>query len=314
MAIWPQASDPAFSSDDTARSTISRCSVHLLAGGHQPRVLQPEARAVEPGDAHHRDRLAAAHPPGQAEGRIGHRHPVGGDEHRGGLRRLLVELAPPEPSPDGTAVGRGARRVRLGHRHSSVSACMVDMRRQALGDHRRPGHAGVEVDAARRPDHQRHLVGRRNAVPLVAHLAPPVEGDVGGHDDEAQDVEEVPRAGSDHDVGRVPATDEVVEGQEQRTGQGHPAEPVGHAERADPFGLELADDEVAVERRGHRHDVADVGEDVDAHRRAEEAHDDGADHVERHGPVRHVVLVLVLEELRAAAGPPPPGRATGPRP
>ena len=102
--------------------------------------------------------------------------------------------------------------------------------------------------------------------------------------------------GPDHDVGRVPAAHEVVEGEEERHSQGHPAEPARQAERADPLRSQLAQQEVPVQGRRHGDDVADVGEDVDAHRRAEEAHDQRADHVEGHGPVRHVVLVLVLEE------------------
>ena len=106
----------------------------------------------------------------------------------------------------------------------------------------------------------------------------------------------MPLAGPDHDVRRVPPADEVVEGEEEGAGQGDPAEPARQAERAHPLRSELAHEEVAVHRRRHGDDVADVGEDVDAHRRAEEAHHEGADHVEDHRPVRHVVLVLVLEE------------------
>ena len=80
----------------------------------------------------------------------------------------------------------------------------------------------------------------------------------------------------------------------------HRKEP-GQAERADPFRLELAHEEVPESEADDGHEVAHVGEDVDAHRRAEQADHHGADQVEEHGVVGRVVLVLVGEELRGSS-------------
>ena len=66
------------------------------------------------------------------DGRPGDLLPVGGDEHRRRLRRLLVELPPSELPPDRRARSPRTRSWRR-HCHSSVSACIVDRLGMASG-------------------------------------------------------------------------------------------------------------------------------------------------------------------------------------
>ena len=107
-ATWPQASDPPFSMADTALATISV----LL-------VPSPSWSASGPGWAGRGTsrRCGRWSPPPRArpslmrqrlaDGRLGDRLAVRGDEHRGPLRRLLVELPPAELPPDRGAAAAG---------------------------------------------------------------------------------------------------------------------------------------------------------------------------------------------------------------
>ena len=106
------------------------------------------------------------------------------------LRRLLVELAPaelaaerPMPRPARSRPASSPSSLGLGLHGGHGSAWRPGDTRSARAS---PGrsHRGTPPPGA---------IGRwRDPPPLVADLAPPVQGDVGGDDHQAQDEEEVP--------------------------------------------------------------------------------------------------------------------------
>ncbi len=101
---WPPPGPrppPRPSRGPTPSSSDLLLLVHLLSGGHEARIGQPERRSVDAGDGDHGHGLAGAEPERLADRRPGNLLPVRGDQHRRGLGRLLVELAAPELAPDG---------------------------------------------------------------------------------------------------------------------------------------------------------------------------------------------------------------------
>src|ERR1022692_468076 len=101
------------------------------------------------------------------------------------------------PTGDG---GRGRRpglaRRPARRRGASRSAFRLEM---PGGENGQEG-AALDMRPARRADNDGKRVNGRDAEPLVAHLAPQVEGEVGGDDDDPEDVEEVPLGRPDDDL------------------------------------------------------------------------------------------------------------------